>query len=102
VKSVGDYVRRIREHGDARVWEEAPAATARLRETWWLGLRLAEGLSPGEARQRANFPGATDPLEPIAERLAADGLLVRRGDRFALSSKGLPLADWVARKFLEG
>lgn len=100
VKSVGDYVRRITEKNDARVWEEAPDALDRLRETWWLGLRLAEGLSPAEARARAEFDAPTDPLEPIAERLVSDGLLDRRGDRVALSATGLPLGDWVARKFL--
>lgn len=102
VKSVGDYLRRIDERGDARVWEEAPSALDRLRETWWLGLRLADGLSPAEARQRAAFDGTTDPLEPIAECLLADALLVKRGDRYALSPTGLPLGDWVARKFLDG
>lgn len=102
VKSVGDYVRRVRELGDARVWEEAPSALDRLRETWWLGLRLAEGLTATEARDRADFDESADPLEAVAVRLAADGLLERRGDRFVLSSTGLPLADWVARKFLDG
>ncbi|MCY2959815.1 MAG: radical SAM family heme chaperone HemW [Planctomycetota bacterium] len=102
VKSVGDYLRRIAERGDARVWEEAPEALDRLRETWWLGLRLAEGLSAAEARQRAGYDLPTDPLEPIAERLCAEGLLTRHGPRFALSETGLPLGDWVARKFLDG
>ncbi len=101
VKSVGDYVRRITERGDARVWEESPEALDRLRETWWLGLRLADGLSVAEARARAEFDAPSDPLEAIAERLHADGLLERRGDRFALSATGLPLGDWVARKFLD-
>jgi oxygen-independent coproporphyrinogen-3 oxidase len=101
VKSVGDYVRRIRTGGDARVWEEAPAALDRLRETWWLGLRLAAGLSPAEARARAEFDLADDPLERIAVRLHGDGLLERRGERYALSPTGLPLGDWVARKFLD-
>ncbi len=102
VKSVGDYVRRITEKGDARVWEESPDALDRLRETWWLGLRLAEGLSPAEARARAEFDAPIDPLEPIAERLVSEGLLERRGPRIALSATGLPLGDWVARKFLDG
>ncbi len=102
VKSVGDYVRRIAERGDARVWEEAPDALDRLRETWWLGLRLAEGLSADEARARAGFDEPADPLEPIAQRLRADGLLELRGQRYALSPTGLPLGDWVARKFLDG
>ncbi len=101
VKSVGDYVRRVRELGDARVWEEAPSALDRLRETWWLGLRLADGLSPEEARVRADFDGQADPLEAIARRLAAEGLLELRGERFVLSATGLPLGDWVARKFLD-
>jgi len=101
VKSVGDYVRRVRELGDARVWEEAPSALDRLRETWWLGLRLAEGLAAPDARARADFSEPVDPLEAVALRLAADGLLQRRGERFVLSPTGLPLADWVARKFLD-
>jgi oxygen-independent coproporphyrinogen-3 oxidase len=116
VKSVGDYVRRIRECGDARVWEEAPDALARLRETWWLGLRLAAGLSPAEARRRADYAtparvsdpsqggpapaGSDDPCTQVAVRLAADGLLELRGERYALSPRGLPLADWIARQFL--
>ncbi len=101
VKSVGDYVRRIRECGDARVWEEAPDALDRLRETWWLGLRLADGLSPAEARARAGYDLPTDPMEPVAERLRADGLLELRAGRYVLSATGLPLGDWVARKFLD-
>jgi oxygen-independent coproporphyrinogen-3 oxidase len=102
VKSVGDYVRRIRTRGDSRVWEEAPAALDRLRETWWLGLRLAAGLSPAEARARAAYDLPEDPLERIATRLRGDGLLELRGERYCLSATGLPLGDWVARKFLDG
>lgn len=101
VKSVGDYVRRIADRGDARVWEEAPEALDRLRETWWLGLRLAQGLSAEEARARAGYDLPTDPLELVAERLRTDGLLDLRGGRYMLSATGLPLGDWVARKFLD-
>ena len=72
----------------------------RLLETWWLGLRLAEGLSPAEARQRAGFEGNRDSALPIAKRLVEEGLLVENGERFQLTPRGLPLADFVARRFL--
>jgi oxygen-independent coproporphyrinogen-3 oxidase len=102
VRSVRDYTSRIQAAGDARAWEEAPDAEHRLRETWWLGLRLDEGLSPAEARQRAGFEGAVDPAEPLARHLVDQGILEEREGQFRLSPRGLPLADWVARRFLEG
>jgi len=102
VKSVGDYLRRVGATGDARVWEEAPEPLDRLRETWWLGLRLAEGLSAEDARQRAGFDEPLDPLEATARSLAAEGFLSDRDGRYALTERGLPMADWVARRFLTG
>lgn len=102
VKSVGDYLRRIAATGDARVWEESPEPIDRLRETWWLGLRLADGLSAAEARQRAGYDEPHDPLESTARALAAEGFLAEEDGRFALTDRGLPMADWVARRFLTG
>lgn len=102
VKSVGDYKRRIRTHGCAGVWSESPEPLARLGETWWLGLRLADGLSAREARSRTGVELAPDedPGEQTARRLAGDGWLETDGDRWRLSARGLPLADAVAREFL--
>lgn len=100
VKVITAYNRCVREAGGARAWEETPAPSARLAETWWLGLRLAEGVSAQEARRRAGFDAPVDPAEPVALRLVEQGLLARDGRRFALTPRGLPLADYVAKQFL--
>ncbi len=101
VKGIAAYRSRIAESGGATLWEETPEPTARLAETWWLGLRLAEGIDPASARQRAGCPLEDDQSEATADSLADQGLLTRDGARFRLSERGLPLADYVARKFLE-
>lgn len=100
VRSVGGYVRRIGEHGEACAWSEELDPRSRLGETWWLGLRLVEGLSAAEARERASYHEEGDPALAIAERALAEGVLARDGERYRLSARGLPLADWVARRFL--
>jgi oxygen-independent coproporphyrinogen-3 oxidase len=84
-------------------WHEAPHDAARLGETWWLGLRLTEGLSPEQAWSRAGlsaWSAASDPALAIAQRLAQAELLCRAGDRWRLTERGLPVADAVAREFL--
>jgi oxygen-independent coproporphyrinogen-3 oxidase len=89
---------------DPAHWTESPPDGVRLGETWWLGLRLAEGLSAAEARRRAEVELADEALDPARgalERLEDQGLLARRGERFALSERGLELADHVARVLLE-
>lgn len=101
VKGTGSYVRAVREKGSARAWEETPAPANRLAETWWLGLRLREGLDPVEARTRAGFEASEDPALPIAAELATEGLLESCSEHFRLTTRGLPLADWVAKRFLE-
>ena len=105
VRSIAEYLRRIARDHEALDWSEEPEARVRLGETWWLGLRLREGLSPAEARARACAPGMAwaepDPMESTARRMAANGLLERRGSRYRLTKKGLPLADAIAREFLD-
>jgi len=101
IKGIGSYTRRIRQDGGATTWNETPAPEKRLSETWWLGLRLREGVRPDEARAAAEFDVTPDPALPIAEALAGKGLLEVAAERFRLTERGLPLADWVARRFLE-
>ncbi|MEM8709890.1 MAG: radical SAM family heme chaperone HemW [Planctomycetota bacterium] len=105
-RSIQPYLRRIETAGHATDWREDPDAHARLAETWWLGLRLSDGVDPAVARQTAGFDGgdADDPALTIAEGLVEQGFLGRdasRAGRIALTEKGLPLADAVARQFLE-
>ena len=100
-KGIQGYTRRISEASQAGAWSEEPTPRARLAETWWLGLRLAAGLSAAEARQRADCPVADDPFEALAERLLVLGLLERTPRAgYRLSPAGLPLADHVAKQFL--
>lgn len=101
VKSISAYLRRVKEGSDTRAWAEEPDERTRLAESWWLGLRLADGLSAADARARAAFEGDDIAARSLAERLEQDGLLERHEDRWKLSSRGLPLADWVARRFLD-
>src|SRR5690606_26110948 len=102
-RSIGAWRARVEAGERAASWSEAPDARARLGETWWLGLRRAIGVDPEEARSTAGFGDVdrdADPAAVVAEKLLGLGLLVREGERFALSERGLPLADAVAREFL--
>jgi oxygen-independent coproporphyrinogen-3 oxidase len=101
IKGVASYRSRIDEGQSASVWDEELAPRERLAETWWLGLRLAEGLDPEDARARAGCAVEQDGSLEVAEALLRDGLLEREAGRFRLSLRGLPLGDFVARKFLQ-
>lgn len=102
VKAIQAYNRRIEAAGDARAWEETPDPVSRLAETWWLGLRTSEGVEPGEARARAGFETEVDPALVIAMKMVEADLLVESRGRYRLSERGIPLADFVAKKFLLG
>ncbi|MFN0006814.1 MAG: hypothetical protein ACKVXR_02810, partial [Planctomycetota bacterium] len=54
-----------------------------------------------EARRVAGFDRPADPALAIARETEGMGLLEEHLGRFRLTAKGLPLADWVARRFLE-
>ena len=73
VKAIRAYARRASADEDTRLWEETPDERTRLAETWWLGLRLAEGISPAEARARAavrDVPDEVDSGAVVARELA--------------------------------
>ncbi|MEC8511591.1 MAG: radical SAM family heme chaperone HemW [Planctomycetota bacterium] len=102
-RGIAPYLRRVADDGHATHWREDPDPAARLAETWWLGLRLAAGVDPDAARRTA---GADDESAAaalaLAEELAGHDLLERRRDgAFGLTDRGLPLADAVAKRFLE-
>lgn len=100
VKAIRAYARRASADEDTRHWEETPDERTRLAETWWLGLRLAAGISPAEARARAAARDEADAGAAVARELAEHGLLAFDGERFRLTARGLPLADAVAKRFL--
>lgn len=104
-RAIAPYLRRIEGTGQAAIWREDPTPLARLGESWWLGLRLARGVDPAAARESAGFDEqqhGADPTPGICKELAGHGLLERADTgRHALTPKGLPLADAVARRFLD-
>jgi coproporphyrinogen III oxidase-like Fe-S oxidoreductase len=69
-------------------------------ETWWLGLRLHEGVDPEEARATSGCPARSDPTPHLVEELLGQGWLVERRGRIALSERGVPLGDAIAARFL--
>lgn len=103
LKPLGEYRRRMAEGSSAEAWHEAPGPWARLGETWWLGLRLSEGLRADEAWTRAGIPDwsdAADPALEIARRMGDGGWLECTEGTWRLTDRGWPLADAVAREFL--
>ena len=90
----------ISEEGHSISWTEELAPRARLGETWWLGLRRSAGVSPEQARSTAGFQGGGDPALETALHIEEVGMLRQEGGRFALTSKGIPVADRVAAEFL--
>ena len=102
-RSIDAWSRDVAAGRSARGWTETLTPTERLGETWWLGLRTREGVDPVRAREVSGLPreAALDPAEALAGELEPHGLLVRRGRAWRLSERGLPVADEVARRFLE-
>jgi len=101
-RSISPYLRRIQGHGHATEWSETPGEVARVAECWWLGLRLQGGVDPAEvARTAGASDAAIEVSVTLATRLVGDGLLERSEARYTLSEQGLPLADAVAREFLQ-
>ena len=80
-------------------WEETPASSVRLGETWWLGLRTRAGLDPEAARLQAGYEGP-DPCVGVTAELLGLGFLEHVGPRLRLTTRGWPLADAIARRFL--
>lgn len=102
-RSVGEWKRATLADGFAATWEEQPDAAERIGETWWLGLRTLDGVDPSHARAVAGIeetPGEPDSAEREARTLEDQGLLEHVAGRWRLTPRGLPLADAVARRFL--
>lgn len=103
-RAIAPYLRRVEKDGHATQWREDPDPMARLAETWWLGLRLSEGVTPAEARERAHCEVADaseDPAVRVADEMRGHDLLERTEDgRYRLTERGIPLADGVAKRFL--
>ncbi|QDU70122.1 radical SAM family heme chaperone HemW [Engelhardtia mirabilis] len=104
-RHLGQWTARVRAGEPTMGWAERLDRGTRLGEAWWLGLRLAEGVDPAEARRRADWR-ESDPALELARRFVSQGLVEARDEgraapRYGLTPRGLPLADGVARAFLD-
>lgn len=94
-RSVFAYIETLERGGSPVEAEEALGPEERRLEHLFLGLRTAEGIDIDEVRR--NF--GLDLLSsrgPWIDRLEAEGLAVREGDRLRLSARGLARADAIA------
>lgn len=102
IPRLDDYL----EHGDegfAPITDHEPPDPARaVAERIMTGLRLREGLphTPLLADAESARPGSAERLEAVAARLQGEGLLVVNGPVWALTDRGLLLADALTVDFM--
>jgi oxygen-independent coproporphyrinogen-3 oxidase len=103
----GEFVLRASTTDDLKGYLEGDTAreTAwlgrerQVEEAWFLGLRTNAGVDPAEL-QREFGSELTAPSIAVAEKLVADGLLVRENDRFRLTPRGRLISNDVFGEFL--
>ncbi len=102
IRSLGAYRKAMAESKQALDWRETLKPAHRLGETWWLGLRMTDGLSPERAAQAAECTdsGAKDRALELARKFTTQGLLEECAGNYRLTPKGIPLADAIAAEFL--
>ena len=102
LKALEAYRRGAGVEAGVEAWSEELEPAARLGETWWLGLRLSDGLDPRRALETSGAPASAGvAAEELAVGLEGQGLLRHEGSRWQLTERGLPLADAIARQFLD-
>jgi oxygen-independent coproporphyrinogen-3 oxidase len=99
-RSIQRWTQAVEAEAAAPAWSERLDPRERLGETWWLGLRLTEGVEPLTARKTAGWSAPHDPAEDLARDLVVDGLLELHAGHYRLTDRGRPLADYVGRRFL--
>lgn len=78
---------------------ESVDRTAGLEEAWFLGLRLVEGVSLAALRREFG-DDAVATFDDVIGGLVVDELLMREGDRVALTMRGRLLSNEVFGRFL--
>jgi oxygen-independent coproporphyrinogen-3 oxidase len=86
------------EGGAGDVTERVDRA-AELEESWFLGLRMVEGVSLAVLRREFGDE-AIAAFDGVIRDLIADGLLVRENERVALTMRGRMLSNEVFGRFL--
>ena len=86
------------ERGDATASRESLSFENAAAEFMFLGLRERRGVDP--AAFAARFGASLDDIHPELATFRADGFLVERDGRLALSERGLLVADAIFTAFL--
>ncbi|MFZ1946019.1 MAG: radical SAM family heme chaperone HemW [bacterium] len=97
---IGDprrYAEALAVGGDAVDFREVLTRDQRLLEDVMLGLRTDRGLDLD--RLASAYGVETGPLAAVAERLAGDGRVVRKGNSLTLSTKGALLHEAISTEF---
>ena len=94
-KKPENWLGAVARNGHGAQIEDALAPAERAKEALLMGLRLREGIDLTRIARLGAAPIAELIDEPAAARLATQGLLVRAGDRLAVSEAGMLLLDAI-------
>ena len=86
-------------NGELGAEVESVDRTAQLEEAWFLGLRLVEGVSLAALRTEFGDKAVAG-CDGVLAELVADGLLMRKEQRVALTMRGRMLSNEVFGRFL--
>ena len=93
---IEDYFRRVKSGLSSVAWRTEVTETQALEETFFLGLRLAEGVD----RRSAAAAGFLAEREKALEELSAEGLLDHDESRLRLTRKGMLFSNEVLEWFV--
>lgn len=99
IPRLDDYLNAPSVDGLAPVTDvEAPDEARLLKETFWTGLRLAEGVAHEALLERAERTnaGARERLVRLGDRLASEAKLIADSSRWRLTDAGMLQADAIA------
>ncbi|MCX7017297.1 MAG: radical SAM family heme chaperone HemW [Candidatus Sumerlaeota bacterium] len=97
-RSVVEWLQSVESGALALRPEEKPTPQAEVGEFVMLGLRQSCGVSLSRLLRRFG-DGALRRAEPLFRQLAADGFVHQTADGFALTERGLLLADSIMARF---
>jgi oxygen-independent coproporphyrinogen-3 oxidase len=90
-----NFLSAVERNGHGLKVEAALPAQERATEAMLMGLRLTEGIDLARVEERSGLPRAAFLDADAAARLAGQGLLVRDGDRLAVTDEGILLLDSI-------
>lgn len=97
--NVNAYIKLLNRGKSPKIWEEKLSPLEKAKELVILGLRLREGVSLSEVYIKTGINIEEIFAENI-KKLISQGLIYRKGDKIALTTKGRLLGNLVFGEFL--